>query len=549
MESPEEDCVSPESTVTSLLSSSGRLRSSLQPPELSRTFQYGEQIYDSASAALEAYIADFDGSCQRCRTVTGPLVLATPRKPRAVRPRNRDVLRERLTERELDFLNLPVSSPRHRQNRDRVSMTTDELLAIPFDGSMPITHTSAFMQGLLSRSGTSQMFHPSTQAQLSSSRVAPKPLDRTLDQNCPPAGSSRHRGEPESDPSVDRGSSPLTAADLHLPHWLTSNKAHMDGSEISSLPDLQYPAWVRHCSVSDPELRDQPDVPGGEDPGWTEAEEPQAGPRQVGGEETLRALRLQLAQQISAMAAGGTGSDEPAAWFRGRTGSLALLPGNRMEALIQKADQVLDSLSSGGAERSAGQASVGTDDLPLSWSRRHRPDQNFPALTRPCRTFTAAAELEAGQNHQDTKILGHGNSSWKQPGPLEAMKQLLFRLEAVEAELQRRPVGIDCLKTPEKEAVEGEADLQSFPGSPSLQRALHHLKRLKLLVEEPGQERRRRDEEKDEDEGRYSSSTERLLSRMGAAPDETGKELEQQLTQEEKHLEKNGFSFRIVKTD
>lgn len=57
------------------------------------------------------------------------------------------VLRERLTERELDFLKLPVSSLYHSVNRDRLSMTTDELLSIPHDGSMPVTHTSAFLQG------------------------------------------------------------------------------------------------------------------------------------------------------------------------------------------------------------------------------------------------------------------------------------------------------------------------------------------------------------------------------------------------------------------
>lgn len=32
----------------------------------------------------------------------------------------------------------------------------------------------------------------------------------------------------------------------------------------------------------------------------------------------------------------------------------------------------------------------------------------------------------------------HGNSRWKQPGPVEALKQMLFRLQAVEAELQRQ---------------------------------------------------------------------------------------------------------------
>lgn len=32
----------------------------------------------------------------------------------------------------------------------------------------------------------------------------------------------------------------------------------------------------------------------------------------------------------------------------------------------------------------------------------------------------------------------HGNGIWKQPGPVEAVKQMLFRLQAVEAELERQ---------------------------------------------------------------------------------------------------------------
>lgn len=57
------------------------------------------------------------------------------------------VLRERLTDRELGFLNLPVSSLQRNSNHDRLSMTTDELLSIPYDGTMPVTHTTAFLQG------------------------------------------------------------------------------------------------------------------------------------------------------------------------------------------------------------------------------------------------------------------------------------------------------------------------------------------------------------------------------------------------------------------
>lgn len=148
-------CLSPESTVTSLLSSSGYLRSSLAVPEHTTTFRYKHKRYDSASAALNAYIADFNSSHPAEKTLTGNLSAShrlppTPSTPRATTLRNKDVLREHLTDRELDVLSLPDISLAYSPTRNRVSMTTDELLSIPYDGSMPVTHTSAFIQGLLS---------------------------------------------------------------------------------------------------------------------------------------------------------------------------------------------------------------------------------------------------------------------------------------------------------------------------------------------------------------------------------------------------------------
>lgn len=129
------------------------------------------QLYDSASAALNAYIADFNSSHAAEKTLTGNLSTShrlppTPSTPRATTLRNKDgklqrrpaepqlhpalpspVLREHLTDRELDVLSLPDISLAYSPTRNRVSMTTDELLSIPYDGSMPVTHTSAFIQG------------------------------------------------------------------------------------------------------------------------------------------------------------------------------------------------------------------------------------------------------------------------------------------------------------------------------------------------------------------------------------------------------------------
>uniref|UniRef100_A0A8C3AWG2 Uncharacterized protein n=1 Tax=Cyclopterus lumpus TaxID=8103 RepID=A0A8C3AWG2_CYCLU len=283
-------CLSPESTVTSLLSSSGHLRSSLLGPDHNTTFRYRHKVRSAPATRL----------CPLSSVVFTCFLVFL-------------VLKERLTDRELDFLNLPVSSLHHRSNRDRLSMTTDELLSIPYDGSMPVTHTSAFIQGMHEK---------------------PSPL-----------------------------------------------------------PSPAIKTAFAVCS---------------------------------------------------------------------------LLSDNRIESLIQKADQVLNSLS----------LSSGEVDGPT-----HSPTFCFPQAW-----VSSLPE----------------NNLFKQPGPVEALKQMLFRLQAVEAELQRRqpasgaPTLLAGLQTVEAPVCE----LTSV----SLLRAMHHLSRLKVLVEEP-REKRVEEKERDEDEGRYSSSS------------------------------------------
>ncbi|XP_078128287.1 lung adenoma susceptibility protein 2 isoform X2 [Sander vitreus] len=553
------DFPSPESTVTSLLSSSGHLRSSLLAPEHNTTFRYRDKIYDSASAALDAYITDFERSRRNSGSLTGNLVLphsppSTPSRPRASALRNKDVLRERLTERELDFLNLPVSSLHHRGNRDRLSMTTDELLSIPHDGSMPVTHTSAFIHGLLSQSGASRPFS-------SSSRPAHRTWDRPSSSHAAPhlnhhhphptrtPRSSRARERPGTvmfNPDVDissvsyyrsahraaRSEWAEPSSSLHLPRWFTSNKSDMDCSGITSVPDLEYPAWVQRCDLSEPPPPSESEpwddhgttpparhqhCQAPRTPSWVaelEDDDPGHKPKQVDSQQTLRDLRLQFAEQISLLAAERNPSDIMETLFRD----------NRIESLIQKADQVLNSLSQSSGEADPGSPAdcveeavspANTEELLLCSSSHCRP------FTRDFATAAAGGGITEALTDIKAQAQGsglHRNSILKQPGPVEALKQMLFRLQAVEAEVQRKTQasvaptisnkdGWQTEKTPEKQRPESEAELESFPGGPSLQRAMHHLSRLKVLVEEREKKHTEKEEEKDEDEGRYSSSS------------------------------------------
>lgn len=507
--------LSPESTVTSLLSSSGYLRSSPLPSQHDTSFRYKDREYDSASAALDAYIKDFERSRQnRDSSLAGKLVLpqnlpSTPCRHRVGTLRNKDVLRERLTDRELDFLNLPVSPLHHRVNWDRHSMTTDELLSVPFDGSMPITHTTAFIQDLLSWPAASQPC-PSSTCRLLHHHSLPPTTSRSSRCRDRPRAATFKPGAHIS--SFKRSEQAPVSSSLHLPHWFTSNKADLDCSGITSVPDLKYPAWLQGCDLSEPpaqsDLWDDHDVlppgaPRTRAPSWVadleKDEDSDQTPAEVGSQQALRDLRLQFAEQISLLTTERKSSDVV----------MNMYQDNRIESLIQKADQVLNSLS-----RSSGQAESPAD--PVSPVKTEELLHHSPSH---CPLDSATGGCTEELTDRGAEDLSNENSIWKQPGPVEALKQMLFRLQAVEAELQRQqqpPAALtlsEWLLTSATQWSVGNAELQelqelqSFPGRPSLERALHHLNRLKMLVEEPRQKHRATEEEKDDDEGRYSSSS------------------------------------------
>uniref|UniRef100_A0A3Q2Y802 Uncharacterized protein n=1 Tax=Hippocampus comes TaxID=109280 RepID=A0A3Q2Y802_HIPCM len=306
---------------------------------------------------------DFD----RRRNVESPGSLVLPQSPLST-PR-RPPMSSPLTDREVDFLTLPVSSLRHRDNRDRLSMTTDELLSIPRDGSMPVTHTTAFIQGF------QNTYPTSLQSNLKCGRLLV----------CLPLQVARF------------GLRPLKAV-------ARPNRGTEQGITKSS-------------DFSESLVRDQ-----------------------------------------------------------------------RLESLIQKADEVLSSLSHSFARREslADSGNLGIscissgfwlfNNLAARWLILSCKD----SLCIPCLLLTQDFSCD-------------GSSVCKQPGPLEALKQMMFRLQAVEAELHRQqhlPIAAPCRKDTQRVI--------------SIRRALHHLNRLKLLLEEP---REKHEEEEDIDEGQYSSSS------------------------------------------
>lgn len=319
--------LSPESTVTSLFARSGNFRTSFHHDlESCQSIWYNDKNYESASEALDKYIADFQRSQLTSKQFTGQLRL--PRSPidtPLVQPRfkNRDVLQESLTDKELDFLNLPVGS--HRRNPNRLSLSTDDLLVLPCDGSMPVTHTSALLsQSMFANSSCSLPKHRTpfrmtteytthksqSKPQPTSSGIQPKPVrlvTRQRDLQCSSAEPKQStlplstltqsgrrlfssekaiirgnmerglqgRKQPESHVNVCTDASVSTGRDKpedegifhRYPRWVTSQKSEMDFSGITSIPDLQYPAWLQECDPSI-ESGDTSEVPYPSVPSW-----------------------------------------------------------------------------------------------------------------------------------------------------------------------------------------------------------------------------------------------------------------------------------------
>ncbi|XP_034047856.1 lung adenoma susceptibility protein 2 isoform X2 [Thalassophryne amazonica] len=476
--------LSPESTVTSLLWSSGFLSSSLQISDRNSSFRYKNKDYMSASEALDAYIADFEESHLVRKPSAGRLVLpvdplSTVATPTESVLRNKDVLRECLTDSELNFMDLPVSLLHYRGNQDRLSMTTDELLSIPNDGSMPITHTSAFLQGLLAQSSSTSRPEHTLSDWLRSQALTQVTSG--------PWRSSRSRARPGA--TMMKADSPRSSVNRFKAAF---SPAGMESAEPSSMCPCEKP--VKDCSVGSCVHRYQDcihrcdtthlpeswsnhgDLPPAASrtgvPSWVAELENGGGPDptaadvveqvhiHVDCQQTLRDLRLQFAEQLSLLATDHTCHSN----IKSRGGSA--------EDLLLSPSISLDSAATTG----------GATDTVTCFDQA----KNSPLW---------------GNTHQ--------------PGPMEVLKQILFRLQAVEVQLeqqqhhQQQQSSASNLKprlseeAPERPEAENEAEF--LPDQPTLHRALRQLSPPKPLLDEM------RDREVDEDGGRYSSSsTDRL---------------------------------------
>uniref|UniRef100_A0A8B9TJQ6 Uncharacterized protein n=1 Tax=Anas platyrhynchos TaxID=8839 RepID=A0A8B9TJQ6_ANAPL len=237
---------SPDSTVSVLLSSIGSSSS------CSRSLiQYKDKLYSSASEALQAYIEDFDLSLTFSEITPGKICLYV-------------IHVNCLCFSALDDCNEHVglssfASPCRGEmecDPDSISLATDDLLAFPADGSLPCVPSRPFksrhQNSEWSRWPLKKSVCPSHTVSLHTERGSclqenskadanqnvHKPFNkRKYDVFTPNKYSISSKGS--SRPLSVENSATFSAK--NYPRWLTSQKADLSVSGISSIPSFHYP--------------------------------------------------------------------------------------------------------------------------------------------------------------------------------------------------------------------------------------------------------------------------------------------------------------------
>uniref|UniRef100_A0A8C1SS36 Zgc:152948 n=1 Tax=Cyprinus carpio TaxID=7962 RepID=A0A8C1SS36_CYPCA len=384
--------MSPESSVTS-----GLLQSSLHP-EPGPSIKYRDKHYASASEALDAYITDFQRSLRGSETTTGKLELLT----------DEDV-------------------------------TTDDLLALPNDVSIPVTRTSA----LLSRSGSlplglsfNSTYSRPIVAHKHSMRHHVTPASR---RSLPADHLHLRQAPPPNILPTNWTHPPDTPRSSHLPRWMTSQKSEMDFSGMTSQRDVKGHAGELYGSRSIA----------------------QSSPRE---------LRSQSEQKHKAVK-------------RGQIHQGQLFKDDKIGSLIFRAEQALHSSSFALCEPVKERNSSGDTEDALDADRSW---DNPPVMFKSPVPVGGAEEPPASEEHQRSKSAAScssGYSSRKQPGPVEALKHMLIRLQAVEHKISQ------------SHATTQETEESDLGNVESLQRALHHLDRLKTLVDDMNERKARAEDD------------------------------------------------------
>lgn len=239
---------SPDSSISiSSLLASCSLGSSSRSDAAS--IQYKDRLYDSASKALEDYIVDYEAAS------TGQITIRTSTTHRTPTRRAHPSVRHRS----------PQTRSRYApRDPDLLSLTTDDLLGFPPDGSLPFSQASERKR----RKNLKKQYESSPNATALTSPVTSSTLRRTnisaldlRDFRLRSQDLQRSKNQSQMEHLLrenDFGRHNKATSLLYksYPRWLTSHKSELGVSGITSVPDVKYPVWLRdHKLLDDIESR------------------------------------------------------------------------------------------------------------------------------------------------------------------------------------------------------------------------------------------------------------------------------------------------------
>ncbi|KAM6109073.1 lung adenoma susceptibility protein 2 [Phoenicopterus ruber ruber] len=502
----ESSVCSPDSTVSSLLTSYGIDSNN---PYSSSLIHYKDKLYSSASEALEAYIEDFDLSLTSSEISTGKICIcqSTPKQVEFSKHRAKE-------KHALDDLNQHIglgspASPSRRQaecDPDLISLATDDLLAFPADGSLPFVQRTPskprHQSSEWNRRSLKTSFCPYQTSSLDTENgFSLQENGKAVAHQNPHKDFSKKKCNVYTSDRYDSVSSTGSSRPLsfeessntfpfkNYPRWLTSQKSDLSVSGISSIPNFHYPVWLKSYNL------------------FSDAAKESDGSNFF---EQNGCLGLKGDNKVKE----SCNYDSPNACFLFDNSfsrhTKKPFTEDQLELLTLKADRGLESSTEDVSNNLENDGSPSTTDIlgaERSW-------ENAPGAFKPpvpvcyedmenALPFPKAdiihKFLEDCLNDKNKENAFSGGYHHR---PLEALKLMLFKLQAVQGSLSQNG-SAEVQEEFEQLSEKAEAELKLYdseiiPLTNSIQKALHHLSRLKSLVEDNSNQQEQTDDHEED---------------------------------------------------
>uniref|UniRef100_A0A8C5K665 RIKEN cDNA 4930503L19 gene n=1 Tax=Jaculus jaculus TaxID=51337 RepID=A0A8C5K665_JACJA len=504
-----------ESSVSSLLASCSLSCDSSSTS--GGSFHYKDKLYSSASQALQAYIDDYDLSQTDHGASTGKINIDedSANKPQfsnyMYKPNSAlEVLDHKHHSNSLSYRRETIN------DMDSISLTTDDLLRLPSDGSLSFTcvrlghQTSKKNKKFNGRLGLSDMKkNPSYQ-------VSSTPMGKdnlvTPDVYINGNGNGKQCGRPKNPKLLNRNSkcgleslsfpkeTPFKNnleqnPEKNYPRWLTSQKSDLNVSGITSIPDFTYPIWLHNQDLL-------PDANNQRVDKITKEDE----------HSPIHSYHAQITSQhrnnvdcfeypfVSSKFSDSFSEEKGLVNEYKCECENPLLPGqsqkpfsgDKIELLILKAKRNLEQCTKELPKP------VKKDDSPCSLDKleAERSWENIRVTFKspvPVNSDDAAQQSSKAKyvkevledflknDNQDSTLSGG-----KHHGPVEALKQMLFNLQAVQESFNHsktiEPEEMKQVSEDDFSQLQLKENMVSI--TRSLQKALHHLSHLRELVDD-----------------------------------------------------------------